>query len=86
MKKQRVLCSLFIIILLFLSLTGNVLATNNQVESNTIDEARNLLEQMQPNNQKENIDIVKEKIVIVIVAITIALIFILIIWKYETSY
>ena len=86
MKKQRVLCSLFIIILLFLSLTGNVLATNNQVESNTIDEARNLLEQMQPNNQKENIDIVKERIVIVIVAITIALIFILIIWKYETSY
>ena len=86
MKKQRVLCSLFIILLLFLSLTGNVLATNNQVESNTIDEARNLLEQMQPNNQKENIDIVKEKIVIVIVAITIALIFILIIWKYETSY
>ena len=35
MKKQIILCSVFICLALILNLTGNVLATNEKIETNT---------------------------------------------------
>lgn len=94
MKKQMILFSLFIILILTM-LTGTVLATNEAVEnevtnetvetttSDDINEAKDHLSQLQPVHGEEEIENIKIKIAIVITAITLAAIVILVMWKYE---
>ena len=94
MKKQMILFSLFIILILTM-LTGTVLATNGAVEnevtnetvqtttSDDINEAKDYLSQLQPVHGEEEIENIKIKIAIVIAAITLAAIVILVMWKNE---
>ena len=97
MKKQKILYSLWIVIALLLLVTNSAFATNEKINLNTantlesnqtdntdiVNETRNLLSSVQVENADESIDTIREKIIVVIIAFIIAVIFILIIWKYE---
>lgn len=100
MKKQKILYSLWIVIALLLLVTNSAFATNEKINLNTantlesnqtnntdiVNETRNLLSSVQVENADESIDTIREKIIVVIIAFIIAVIFILIIWKYEFKY
>ena len=100
MKKQKILYSIWIVIALLLLVTNSAFATNEKINLNTanalesnqtnntdiVNETRNLLSSVQVENAEESIDTIREKIIVVIIAFIIAVIFILIIWKYEFKY